>query len=419
MGSPNGGIIGVINPTSFGKCTVTSATGSTTLTTQPGTRVVDYLVVAGGAGGASWYYGGAGGAGGFRTSYPGGSGGGASPESSLTVCGATPYPITIGAGGAAVSTQFSNGNPGNPSIFSTITSTGGGGGATTGSCSLQPGSGLPGGSGGGASLGTVRTAGQGTANQGYPGSGVSTSPCAGGDNATGSGGGAGGAGTAGVNGPGGTGATGGVGKESTISGSPVFYAGGGGGSIYFGTPGPGGNGGGGAGAGSSGTVQSVAGTANTGGGGGAGSHNANSTGAAGGSGIVIVKELNKASGSWPLRAQFQARKSGTWVQTQTSLDVDYLVVAGGGGGGGGIGGGGGAGGYRTSFPGGTKLTLTGFGPFNVPVTVGAGGAGTGPGPGNAIPSPVNNASVSAPGSPSIFSTITSTGGGYGRHNTLC
>jgi hypothetical protein len=39
MGSPNGGIIGVINPTSFGKCTVTSVTtSSTTLTTQPGTR---------------------------------------------------------------------------------------------------------------------------------------------------------------------------------------------------------------------------------------------------------------------------------------------------------------------------------------------------------------------------------------------
>jgi hypothetical protein len=28
MGSPNGGIIGVINPTSFGKCTVTSKTST-------------------------------------------------------------------------------------------------------------------------------------------------------------------------------------------------------------------------------------------------------------------------------------------------------------------------------------------------------------------------------------------------------
>jgi hypothetical protein len=49
MGSPNGGIIGVINPTSFGKDTVTSVTASGPLTTQPGTRVV-LAVVAGGGG---------------------------------------------------------------------------------------------------------------------------------------------------------------------------------------------------------------------------------------------------------------------------------------------------------------------------------------------------------------------------------
>ena len=75
------------------------------------------------------------------------------------------------------------------------------------------------------------------------------------------------------------------------------------------------------------------------GGGGGGSRSGSppattSTGGAGGSGIVIVKELNKASGSWPLRAQFQARKQGTWVQGFVAVDVDYLVVAGGGGGGG-------------------------------------------------------------------------------------
>ena len=75
MGSPNGGIIGVINPTSFGKCTVTSATGSTTLTTQPGTRLVSALVVAGGGGGgkspapsaAGYGKAGGGGGGGYRT----------------------------------------------------------------------------------------------------------------------------------------------------------------------------------------------------------------------------------------------------------------------------------------------------------------------------------------------------------------
>jgi hypothetical protein len=46
MGSPNGGIIGVINPTSFGKDTVTSKTSSGDLTTQPGTRLVESIVVS-------------------------------------------------------------------------------------------------------------------------------------------------------------------------------------------------------------------------------------------------------------------------------------------------------------------------------------------------------------------------------------
>jgi hypothetical protein len=111
-------------------------------------------------------------------------------------------------------------------------------------------------------------------------------------------------------------------------------------------------------------IMPAGGTAGTntggggGGGGGPGSATSKSSGGTGGSGIVIVKELNKASGSWPLRAQFSSQKQGTWPEPQISFDVDYLVVAGGGGGGG-VGGGGGAGGFRTSFPGGTKLTLTG------------------------------------------------------------
>jgi hypothetical protein len=66
MGSPNGGIIGVINPTSFGKDTVTSVTASTpAFAFQPGTRIVQTLVVAGGGGGSS-DNGGGGGGGGFR-----------------------------------------------------------------------------------------------------------------------------------------------------------------------------------------------------------------------------------------------------------------------------------------------------------------------------------------------------------------
>jgi hypothetical protein len=68
MASPNGGIIGVLNPTSFGKCTVTSQTSSGTLTTQPGTRLVTTAVVAGGGGGGT-FRGGGGGAGGLRTAF--------------------------------------------------------------------------------------------------------------------------------------------------------------------------------------------------------------------------------------------------------------------------------------------------------------------------------------------------------------
>ena len=52
------------------------------------------------------------------------------------------------------------------------------------------------------------------------------------------------------------------------------------------------------------------------------------------------------------------------------IEVDYLVVAGGSCGGKRHGGGGGAGGYRTSFPGGTKQSLV----SPVTVTVGAGGS---------------------------------------------
>jgi hypothetical protein len=115
MAKINGGIIGAINPTSFGKCTQTISTSSGTLTTQPGTRLVDTLVVAGGGGGGGNCQAGGGGGGGFRTSC------------SLSVCGATPYSITVGSGGTAGASPGAGGQ-GSSSIFSTITSAGGGGG---------------------------------------------------------------------------------------------------------------------------------------------------------------------------------------------------------------------------------------------------------------------------------------------------
>jgi hypothetical protein len=73
---------------------------------------------------------------------------------------------------------------------------------------------------------------------------------------------------------------------------------------------------------------------------------------------------------------FTASGTYNYPNQATPGQVDYLVVAGGGGGGQGgcSGGGGGAGGYRTSFPGGTKLDLSGG--TSYPVTVGAGGAGS-------------------------------------------
>ena len=78
--------------------------------------------------------------------------------------------------------------------------------------------------------------------------------------------------------------------------------------------------------------------------------------------------------------------------------AEVLVIAGGGGGGADLGGGGGAGGYRTnsSFLLNTGASLT--------VTVGAGGNGGGAGIRGSV------------GANSVFSTITSTGGGGG---SLC
>ena len=67
--STNGGIIGKSNKASFGKDTVTSTTptGSSTVTLQSGTRVIDTLIVAGGGSGGGFFISGGGGGGGFRT----------------------------------------------------------------------------------------------------------------------------------------------------------------------------------------------------------------------------------------------------------------------------------------------------------------------------------------------------------------
>jgi hypothetical protein len=201
-----------------------------------GSSTVDYMVVAGGGGGpktggASYASGGAGGAGGFRESVPSPAAWTASPLASPG--GALPvsvqgYPITVGAGGPGGTGSCgqgggSIGTSGNPSVFSTITSTGGGRGAS------YDGVASSGGSGGGGSYGNGNTAG-GTGNTPptNPSQGNSGGPNLGPD----AGGGGGGASASGNSSPTNVGAAGGAGATTSISGSPTAYAGGGGGGGY-------------------------------------------------------------------------------------------------------------------------------------------------------------------------------------------
>ena len=108
-----------------------------------------------------------------------------------------------------------------------------------------------------------------------------------------------------------------VGVASSITGSSVTRAGGGGGGGFIGCGGAGGSGGGGRG-GNSNTDARSCGTANTGGGGGGAGDEPGQpsvNGSAGGSGVVVVKELSKASGVWSMQSQYQLQSQGTWAST--------------------------------------------------------------------------------------------------------
>jgi hypothetical protein len=258
-----------------GTFTVTSAGNSL------GSEVVDYLVVAGGGAGG-YYYGGGGGAGGFRESVPSPAAWTASPLANPG--GALPvsvqgYPIVVGAGGSCNGLNQQPGNNGNPSVFSTITSTAGGGGAGSPAPSLPPVIGNAGGSGGGSSRSSTASSGNTppvSPPQGQPG-GISGPDASAGGGAT----------VAGSdNIPGSASAPGGAGAGTGINPSPSV-----------GTPGPSGplryfaGGGSGASGGSLGGVGGggsqpgpAAGVTNTGGGG-AG----NTPGRSGGSGIVVIR----------------------------------------------------------------------------------------------------------------------------------
>jgi len=251
-----------------------------------GSNTVDYLVVAGGGGGGQAVpmpgtAQGGGGGGGFRES-PGTASGcytvsplGVSPAAALTVS-ATPYTITVGGGGA-INTAGVN------SIFSTITSAGGGEGGCRPSA---PFSGGNGGSGGGGAYGAVCTGGTGntpsvTPAQGTDGGSANAS------NGAGAGGGGATVAATDISGPAST--VGGAGATTSISATPTAYAGGaGGGNDTSGQHAAGGAGGGGTG-GSPSSTNATAGIVNTGGGGGGSGNQNPSTGGAGGSGVVIIR----------------------------------------------------------------------------------------------------------------------------------
>ena len=250
----------------------------------------DYMVVAGGGGGAGRASGG-GGAGGYRES-PGTASGcyavsplGAAPAVALPLS-VQGYPIVVGGGGAGGSPPGEKvGVNGSTSTFSTIDSAGGGGGSGGGCVGS-------GGSGGGGSYGGATGTGNTpptTPPQGNNGGAASS--------VLHNGSGGGGAGAVGVVGTAPTAGAGGAGVTTSIDATPTVRAGGGGASSFYSpNPAPGGAGGsGGGGAGAPGTPSGAVGTAgsaNTGGGGGGGNTGSPGTGGCGGlggSGIVIIR----------------------------------------------------------------------------------------------------------------------------------
>jgi hypothetical protein len=216
--------------------------GTTSWTVPAGVTSVEVLVVAGGGSGG-------------RHSSNGACGGGAGGLIYIPNYSVTPgssYTVTVGSGGASVTSGDVRGNNGGNSVFDTLIAIGGGGGGR-GDGGQDPSTGGSGGGGGANGMGVAGTPGQGHR---------------GGNGITGGGNGSGGGG---AGGPGLSGAAtavfkGGAGVIYAITGTPTIYAQGGDrqNSTLAGTPGG----------------------ANTGNGG-QGSYQNNS--GAGGSGIVVLR----------------------------------------------------------------------------------------------------------------------------------
>ena len=235
---------------------------------------VEALVLAGGGSG-NGHNGPGGGAGGYRSSYQSDaiSGGGGAVENKLQIFSGVDFTVTVGAGGSLPSASqgspgagtLSNGTNGSDSVFTSITSIGGGKATAQG------------GSNGGAATGATSATGQG-----FPGS------------ASGQyrGGGGGGAGAAGSGSGSHGNSPGGAGVSSTITGAAVTRGGGGGGGRdnYF-NSGTSAGGAGGGGVGRQNTTGQNGSTNYGGGGGGGGTLSLGQSwrGGAGGSGVVILR----------------------------------------------------------------------------------------------------------------------------------
>jgi len=262
-------------------------TTSTRPTPTTSTVQVEYLVVAGGGGGGN-FDGGGGGAGGYLTNYNG---------TPISITTSNLYTVTVGEGGVGGQKNVITSGVGGNSVFDTIISYGGGGGASDN----NTGPSSDGGSGGGAAGGSNPTIGLASP----PGQGYN-----GGNSSGNLGGGGGGASEAGnTDGQG----HGGDGLSNSITGTPTFYAGGGGGDSRSGGY-PGGDGGGASG---SGSLPSNDGTPNTGGGGGAIGGTTSYQGGSGGSGIVILR--------YPTSSSLNITTTGSLVYTESTHNSDTVL----------------------------------------------------------------------------------------------
>jgi len=255
---------------------------------------VEYLVVAGGGGGGLDFAGG-GGAGGFRL-YESGTPNPLNSPAGMTISAST-YPITVGGGGAGgTESPSSDSVSGSNSVFSTITSAGGGRAGSAGAFSRNGG---PGGSGGGVRY-NEGCAGSGNTPpvsppQGNPGGGPGVPSRAGGGGGAATAGGLGACTSGTVGGDGGTGSfvtdcfigpTAPSYGETGPAGR--YFAGGGASGGYVAAGGTAGLGGGG----TAPTTNSNGddGQTNTGGGGGgAPNESPPRDGGTGGSGIVMIR----------------------------------------------------------------------------------------------------------------------------------